>query len=299
VQTVKKMTRGIVPLVRLSCKRSINLAKAINPPLIVIPIYDLICNISTEPNKLFYEIESCGGIHNFLDYPGVVILSLIMRDDLILKFSPEKYAQIIRGFKPDTYTTVDGGTYKNEDKKSFKELIRLSNETKELMRLCPEIKPIGHVKGCNSSQVKLHLEYLENLGITTFIFHVGDFSRNGDDSLIQQAKHFCSLIKNDRNTLLVYGVGSPRKMLDFSFADVFITYSHFVNARYGKIFRGTKKVKFNGLSVYEAALHNFNEFLKYLKGLRYQTKLFQGGECKWVEALPEQQSIIQNPKIRN
>jgi|SRR3989344_3082197 len=293
------MTKGMIPLTRLDCKNSIRLAQAINSPVIVIPIYELISNITAEPNSLFKKIKSSGGVHKFLNYHGVIILSLIMRDNLILKCKPKQYAEIINGVKPDTFTTVDGATYNKQDRKSWKEVLRLSRETKELIKLCPDVKPIGHIKGCNPIQIKLHLKYLERLGINTFMFHVGDFFRNGDESMMQQAKYFCSLIKNKNNTLLLYGMGSPTKMLEFSFADFFITYSHFVNAKNGKRFRGTRKEKSNGDSVYNVALHNFNELSNHLKSLNYQTKLFTGGECRWAVAQQELQFVIQNQKIKN
>jgi len=292
------MNSKIAPLVRLDCKNSIKLAKDINSPIIVIPIYDLISDATAKPNQLFKKIKSLGGIHNFLDYHGIIILSLIMKDELIWKFSPEQYAEIINNIKPNTFTTVAGATYNKQDSKSFKEVRRLSKETTELLKLCPEIKPIGHVKGCNSIQIKLHLEYLKQLGIKIFIFHVGDFLRSGDNSMIQQAKYYCSLIKDSGDTLLLYGLGSPKLMLEFSFADMFITYTHFVTASNGRIFIGTKRKKYSNMSVYEAAVHNFKELSNYLKKLKSQTKLFSGGTCKWVEAHQEPQFVIQNQNLR-
>ncbi len=292
------MTRGIIPLTRLDCKNSIKLAKAINSPIIVIPIYDLLTDAKAKFNKTFEDIKACDGIHNYLDYNGFVILSLIMRDDLIWKSGPKKYAEIINTIKPNAFTTVDGGTYNKQEIKSWKEVIRLSNETKKLIELCPNVKPIGHVKGCNSVQIKSHLEYLKELGINTFMFHVGDFFRNSDESMIQQAKHFCSLIKNERNTLLLYGLGCPKRMLEFSFADFFITYGHFVNARNGKIFKNGIKQKSNGGSVYDVALHNFKEMTRSLTSLKYQTKLFSGGECKWAVVQQELQFVLQKQRAR-
>lgn len=294
------MVKGLIPLTRLDCKNSKKLAIAINSPVIVIPIYDLLTNATAEFNKTFKDVKACGGIHSYLNYNGFVILSLIMRDDLIWKSGPKKYAEIINTIKPDTYTTVDGGTYNNQDTKSWKEVIRLSNETKELIDLCPEVKPIGHIKGCNPVQIKLHLKYLKGLGINTFMFHVGDFFRNSDKSMIQQAKYFCSLIKEKNNTLLLYGLGCPKKMLEFSFADYFITYGHFVNAINGKKFINGIKQKSSNNSVYEVALHNFWEMTKSLNSLREQTKLFSGGKCRWGEEMQDQEPLIifQKQKVR-
>ncbi len=294
------MIKTIFPIVRLDYRKTLDIARAVNSPVIVVRVQDVISKKTGNPNYIFKNIKKLGGIHNFLDYNGIIILSLIMRDDLIWKFSPKQYAEIIRGLKPDTYTTVDGATYYKKEKQSFKELLRLSKETRELLTLCPDIKPLGQVKGCNSTQIKLHLKFLKSLGINHFIFHVGDFFREGDESMIQQAKHFCSLIKNKTNKLFLYGFGSQKRLIDFSFADGYITYSHVVTTKSGKHFIGKRKEKFNNKDFYQASIDNLKQMILNLKDIAKQTKLFSGGECKWVEDMQEQelQFIIQKQKVR-
>lgn len=292
------MIKTIIPVVRLDYRKTFQIASAVNVPIIVVRVQDVISKRTGEPNYLFKEIKSYGGIHNFLEYDGIIILSLIMRDELIWRFSPRQYSEIIRGLKPDAYTTVDGATYDKQELKSFKELIRLSKETKELLRLCPEIKPIGQVKGCNSMQIKLHLEYFKKLGINILIFHVGDFFRNGNESMIQKAKHFCSLIKNENNTLFLYGFGSQKRLIDFSFVDGYITYSHMINAQHRTILNGRKKEKNNCMTYDQAAIYNLKQMILNLKHIRKQTKLFIGGKCKWVEAHQEPQFIISSQKAK-
>lgn len=295
------MIRRIIPLVRLSCKNSIKLARAINSPIIVIPVYDVILDSTAEPNELFRKIKSEGGLHKSLNYNGIIILSSIMRDDLIKKIkSPEQYAEIINGLNPNFYFTPDGKTYEKQDQESLNEIMRLYSLTRELIELCSNSQPIGLVKGSNALQIKIHRDLLKGLGINTFVFHTGDFFRQGNEGMIQKAKYYCSLIKKEDNTLMLYGLGSPRRMLEFSFSDMFITYSHFVNAKHRIIFNGTKREKFldKSVSVYRLAIHNFKEFLSYLKGLKHQTKLFMGGKCKWVEASQELHFIIQGQKVK-
>lgn len=292
------MVREIVPLIRLSCRNSIKLAKAINSPIIVIPIYDLISDSTANPNEVFKKIKEAGGLHKFLDYNGIIILSSIMKDDLIRKFnSPEQYAEIINSSRPEFYFTPDGTTYESKENVPLTEIVRLSKLTMKLVQLC-SARPIGLVKGSNSHHIRQHRDFLKSLGINIFAFHASDFFRQGNDNMIRRAKHYCSLIKKEDNLLLIYGLGSPKLMLEFSFSDFFITYTHFVNAKYGKIFSGKKKEEFSNMSVYEAAFHSFKELSIQLKKLKYQTKLFTGGKNKWEEDLQEPQFVIQNQKIK-
>ncbi len=285
------MVISITPLARLSCENSIKLALAINSPVMVIPIYDFISSTGNL-NQKFDEVVRCGGLHNFLKYPGIVILSSIMNDDLVKKFgSYQEYANLINGLKPDFYFTPDGETYERRDEKSLLEIRRLSLLTKELIKLCPHSKPIGLVKGSNRLQIIGYRNFLKELGINIFAFHVGDFFRNGSREMIRRARYYCSLIKEKENFLMLYGLGSPSMMLEFSFSDMFITYTHFVNAKHKKIFIEKKKIKFFRGSVYRAALHNFRQLLMYLNDLKCQTKLF-GGESKWGEELQEQELLL-------
>jgi len=282
------MIKSLIPTVRVDSKTSYHIAKAIHPPVIVVRVQDVISKKTGEPNSIFTEIVEAGGIHNFLNYEGFVILSLIMKDDLIWLFSSEKYAQIINGLLPDAYTTVDGATYENREIFSERELIRLSKQTIELLHLCPHILPIGQVKGSTSRQIQMHLKLLENLGIEIFLFHTGDFLRQGDRNMIQKAKHFASLIKKKGHTLILSGMGAQRHLTSFSFADAFITYSHIVNAQHGKRFEGTRKIKSFGGKFVGTAIHNLKQMILNLKKIQTQTKLYSGGELLWAEAQQEQ-----------
>jgi hypothetical protein len=175
---------------------------------------------------------------------------------------------------------------------SWKEIRRISKDTVELIRLCPGIVPVGHVKGCNSFQVRYHLSFLQRIGIGIFIFHTGDFFRNGDHNLIQKAKHYCSLIKKEDNTLILHGMGSQKMIIEFSFADIYCTYSHMITARTGQYYCDTKKRKYSTGDVKEIAYLNLDQMFKNLKITQIQTKLFEGGNCIWAEDIQVQELLL-------
>lgn len=282
---------SLIPVVKLNYNKSFELVK--NAPAIVVRLQDMLTKKSANPNYLFKEICSYGGLHNFLNYPGVIILSLIMKDELIQKLKTEKCAEMINSLNPNFYTTSDGATYDKHERDSFMEIIRLSRDTKKLISLCPEIVPIGQVKGCNENQIRFHLNFLESLGIRLFTFHVGDFFRNGDENMIRKAKYFASIIKKENNILFLYGFSTQKRLVEFSFADAYITYGHMVTAKNGMKFNGTKREKFSNKSFFEIASHNFNQMLLNVNNIKNQTKLFVGGKCKWAVELVEQELIIQ------
>jgi len=286
------MVKTIFPEIRLNDRKGLLMIMNPNVKGIIVPIQDLILKSTGKPNSLFYKIKNVGGLHNYLDFKGLIILSLIMRDDLISLMLPSDYAEIINGAEPNCYTTIDGSTYENQEKRSLKELERISNETLELVRLCPGKIPIGHVKGSSSIQIKYHFSFLKNVGIKIFIFHTGDFFRNGDQNMIKKAKQYCSLIKKADNILILHGMGSQNKIIEFSFADIYCTYSHMITARTGQYYSGTKKKKYSIGNVEDIASLNLNQMFKNLKITQFQTKLFEGGRFLWEEVMQEQELVL-------
>jgi hypothetical protein len=279
------MVKTIFPLVRLDYIASLESARALGAKGIVIRFQDLISHKTGEPNNRFKKIASTGGIHKFLGYNGFVILSLIMRDDLLEKLTPEKYALIIKGIMPNAYTTIDGQTYEKQESFSLKQIKKISVDTYKLLRLCPNILPIGHVKGCNEYQVVKHRDILEKMGINIFIFHVGDFSRNASSNMILRARSLSYKIKKENNILLLYGLGSPRKFLEFSFADFYISYSHIINANKGICISERGRERYGRGKPAFWSFSNLHYMFKSIFSLNKQTKLFEGGICPWVVEL--------------
>ena len=287
------MVKTIFPLVRLDESKTFDIANALNPQGIFIRFQDLISPVTLKPNGLFHKIVKAGGIHQYLDYNGIVVLSLIMRDTLIWGTHPEEYATIINGINPNAYTTVDGATYGDRESFSKKEIIRITKETIQLIPLCPNILPIGHVKGCNSYQIKVHLEILKRIGIKTFLLHLGDFSRNGNHNEISKGKAFAEIIKREGGRLFIYGLGSKNRFLEFSFADCYVTYGHMVSARMGKIHKGDDPGKYKHKSIKDIATENLRDLYVKLEDLKKQTKLFWGGKSKWAaEIVTAEQKVM-------
>ena len=284
--------KHIIPVIRLDSKKSIIPAKILNCELIVVRAQELLTKRGILPNYIFYNIKEAGGIHRFLNYNGIVILSFVMKDKLLEKIDVPICCDFIEGLKPDYYTTPDCESYDLELSYSKKQIRKICKRTVELISLCPEYKVIGQIKGCDMNQIIAHLNFLMHLGIKTVMLHIGDFLRHGNRNQIQKAKCYASLIKKKNNVLLLYGFGSQKLLEEFSFADGYITYSHIVNAQKGVIFVGRKRQKYSNINCLHAAIHNLKQMFLNLKESQKQTKL-GGKNIKWVEELGHQELAIQ------
>jgi len=263
----------LIPIVKLDNRNTLGVIDAVPVKFVAVRLQDLVSKSTFGFNKTFHDIVSAGGLHDFLGFSGSIILSLIMKDEIIENFRPEKYAFGINSLMPDYYITIDGETYDGEYSLSLKEIHRIHKENTELVRTCHSCSPIGLVKGCSEKQIELHIKLLRSLGITDFVFHVGDFFRHGDMDMIHKARSFSRRIRRHTKFLILYGMGSQSKLVEFSFADAYITFNHFVTAMNGMKFAGTKKVKYTGGYSPAIIISNFVEMYKNASSLNKQTKL--------------------------
>ncbi len=271
----------IIPVIRLDIKESIIPAKILNCKTIVVRVQELLTKQKGQLNYLFRNIKKGGGIHKFLDYRGVVILSFVMKDELLKNIDIPICCDLIEGVKPNYYTTIDCQSYDLEISYNKKQILDICKKTTELRALCPEYKIIGHVKGGDRTQIVAHFHFLENLGVRIFMIHMGDFLRHGDRNQTQKGKCYANLIKKDSNKLLLYGFGSQKLIEEFSFADAYITYSHIVNSQKGLIFVGRKRQKYTKMNPLQASIHNLRQMFNNLKESQKQTKL-GGRNVKWA-----------------
>jgi hypothetical protein len=282
------------PIVKLNQPSIMGVYKGLPIKCIVVRLQDLISPYTSKPNKIFYKIKTAGGIHNFLSFNGTIILSLIMKDKHIFNFNSKKYCEIIDGLKPDFYTTVDGETYQNEEDTSLEEIKRSFIETNEIIKNNSYSKPIGLIKGCNKRQILAHIKLFKLIGVNDFIFHVGDFFREGKEDMITLAKNYSSLIKKHANTLILYGMGSQKRILEFSFADGYVSFNFLVKALKGKKYDGTKLIEYKQKEKkfsYDTVKHNLKEMLKNIENVNNQEKLIEGGKCKWVVDQEEREFV--------
>jgi len=199
-------------------------------PGVVIRLQDLLSADGHRLTPLFWEIVSNGGIHDFLRFDRTVILSSIMKDQMILGCSKETYRKAIGGLQPDYYITPDGETYQGEKNISAYEIRRICNDTLFLMRNCGDCKPIGLVKGCNLNQIIYHTRQLSDLGIDIFLFHAGPFLDAKTLLCLNNARIFFNAIRNLAPRLLIYGIGARDHLKLFISADGYITNSHYMAA---------------------------------------------------------------------
>lgn len=271
----------LYPIVKLNEPSLLKVWQGQGYDIIVVRVQDIVSLRTGKPNSTFYKIKECGGVHDFLGFDGKIILSLIMKDDLIAKFDEYKYADIINTLKPDFYTTVDAETYDQEFNLSKNEVKRCSIETARLKNLCPNSSPIGQVKGSCKKHLYSHIQLLKSIGIKDFVFHVGDFFRNGSPSMISKAKDYALFIKKNTDSLILYGMGCQKKLLEFCFADAYVTFNHFVKAVNGKKYSGTCEYNYGGGYKPEIVKANLDEIAKNIKNMQFQKKLFEGGVCPW------------------
>jgi len=264
------------PIVKLDAKDTFDVLRVLPIKFVTVRLQDLVLKDTFRFNKTYYDVVSAGGLHNFLDFDGHVLLSLIMKDEIIANFNPEKYAKAINSLIPDFYTTIDGETYMGEYSLSLREIKRIHAENKKLVEFCPKYQPIGLVKGCTENQIEFHVNLLKSLGIKDFVFHVGDFFRHGDVNMIRKARSFSFRIRKHARRLILYGMGSQERLHEFSFANIYVTFNHFVTAKNGMKFVGTKKTKYSGSYDPKIVTNNFVEMYKNVMSLDKQTKLFVG-----------------------
>jgi len=264
----------LAPIVKLDAKETFDVFRAVPIKFIVVRLQDLISKRTYGFNKSYYDIIDLGSLHDFLHFHGHILLSLIMKDEIIANFRPSNYVTALASLIPDSCTTIDGETYEGEYSLSLKEIERIHAENKELVKLYPKCRYIGLVKGCTESQIKYHINLLKSLGIEDFVFHIGDFFRYGDPNMIRKARSLSySIRQNTNNLLMLYGMGSQERLSEFSFADVFISFKHFVTAKNGMKFIGTKQIKYTGGYDSKILLNNFIQMYKNVESLKKQVKL--------------------------
>lgn len=272
----------LIPITKVDERKMVDISMSIPTQCVVVRLLDLISSKTLNLNETFFKIKKAGGIHNYLGCDKEIILSLIVKDDMISRLTYQDYAYIIKNIKPSSFTTPDCETYDNETEVSIEEIKKSLLQTKPIIELCPECKPIGHVKGCDEFLVSKHVELLKSLGVKDFVFHIGDFARHADSNMINKAKNLAFKIRPHADRLFLYGMGSQNNLIGFSFADYYVTNNHFVTARYGMKFLGTKKVKYQGKYNLEIVRSNLFEMYKNIRNMCKQQKLIEGGEIRWV-----------------
>ncbi len=230
----KCSVKTLFPVVKLTDLKTYPPWEGCHFPGLVVKLEHLISEDGKRTSTLYDRILKMGGLHNFLKYPGIIILSSIMPDRAIAGLSLQQHAEIINSLGPDYHITPDGETYLNERHLSAYEIDRMLGWTEYLLDNCSKSKPIGLIKGSCVNQIEDHADKLSDLGLEMFVFHAGDFLFRSNKSSIQYARTFYSSIRKAVPWLMVYGVGSDKNIRMFSGANCFVVQSHFINAFHGQ-----------------------------------------------------------------
>lgn len=237
----RPVKRQLIPVIKLSEPKTFRPWERVDCFGVVIKAQHLLSADGKRTNGVFDNIQSAGGIHSYIGYEGIVILSSIMPDKAIYGFSANAYVAMIDTLRPDFYLTPDGETYLDEFEISALEIDRIVRDTESLMESCPYSHPIGLVKGCTLQQIDNHTMQLLERGLSRFVFHAGEYLCRGTSCATEKGITFASSIRKRVPWLGIYGIGAMKSLRSFSFADCFITQSHFVNPYYGR-FRDSERM---------------------------------------------------------
>ena len=139
--------KHLAPVIKLSEPDTFRPWEQIPCPFVVIKLQELLSRDGSRLNWQFYEINKAGGLHNFLGYEGRVLLSSIMPDRMARGLTVPIYLECIKNLMPNYYMTPDGETYEGETSLAAKEINRMLEESKGLIRGCRTSVPFGLVKG--------------------------------------------------------------------------------------------------------------------------------------------------------
>lgn len=242
------MKRQLIPVIKLSEPKTFRPWEKVDCFGVVIKTQHLLSVDGKRTNKIFDKIQSAGGIHSYIGYEGIVILSSIMPDKTIYGFSVNAYAAMIDALRPDFYLTPDGETYLDEPEISALEIDRIVKDTEFLIEACPYSHPIGLVKGCTLPQIENHTAKLLERGLSRFVFHAGEYLCRGTSCTTEKGIAFASAIRKRVPWLGIYGIGAMKSLRSYSFADGYITQSHFVNPFYGR-FRNAERMNNQGQEI--------------------------------------------------
>ena len=99
------LKKTLIPAIKLQEPITHAICKTNGTSHIVVRMQDLLRPDGRSFNALFTGILNAGGFHNYLRYPGTILLSTIMKDRTIFGCDPKTYATVIRELKPDYYFT--------------------------------------------------------------------------------------------------------------------------------------------------------------------------------------------------
>lgn len=283
--------KTLVPVVKLTETSTYAPWEYIDCHAVFVRMQDLLQSNGKKFNKTYEKIYDVGGFHNFLNCNHKIFLSTIMRDKTLFGCDVDAYINVIRNLKPNYFMTLDCETYEGETNLAKNELDRSLQESKEIVFKCGNSFPIGLVKGASLYQIQEYSQTLSSIGIKHMVFHTGDFLCRGNNLLIEKARRYARMIRNNCETLALYGIGSQRHFRKFYFADAFITQSHYVNGFYGQEFFSGSWRPCSTKVDRKLIMRNLREMNQSLEGLDKNNK---GGLMQWVEA-PEE---IGRPTLR-
>lgn len=290
----------LIPIVDLRSEAiALHICK-ISPSVIVVRLQDLLTtklNLTKKANL----IKQAGGLRQYLNYEGKIILSFIARDSIIENLTDYDYQDMIEAIKPDYVTTIDCPTYIGKDTEAEVQMSIASKRSLQLVSANPNITFIGLIKGSNLSQIRKNAIFYQKNNITHMAFHVGDYHRKGNKSMMSLALSASAEVRKRCDVFYAIGVGNQKKFTQYLFSDFLVNNTFFYNATKGLEVMGSQRIRSKMKFSPQLVVKNlFEQMLSLYKISKEQTKL--GGEMIWEEESKVQevaQQVIPNETIHS
>ncbi|HJK78654.1 MAG TPA: hypothetical protein O0Y06_07650 [Methanocorpusculum sp.] len=211
-----------------------------------IPLYlrvqEFLTKDGKQLTKWFYKVQASGGINRWLGIDNPIIPSFIMANKRCNGLTSELATTLLKGLNVSKSTTLDTYTYLNLPHKAKGKLRELQQKNALLLKMNPDVHFQGIVKGSTQEQNRLHIQELQDLGITEFIFHAGDYICQGTKAETRAAQVFAWEIRKRVDHLIIYGIGAKKWIDTFSFADSIVTLNHIIEPHNGVFTTETGKI---------------------------------------------------------
>jgi hypothetical protein len=171
------------------------------------------------------------GIHDYLRYDGIVVLSSIIHDRFLMKSGViSKYVELVRSLEPDIAVTLSHSAYVDDPCFVGTNAVLWSIKSAGYMSRL-DIPLIAFVVGGTDDQIELCTEGYAALGYVDFALGCRELLIQKQVGLISK---WIKLVKNSGGSCLLLGASHPNLFSKLPHADSYTGLAWFHNAVNGK-----------------------------------------------------------------
>jgi len=181
-----------------------------------------------------YNVSS-RGFHDFLGFDGKILLSTVMEDELLNKFTSNDYLRMIKDIRPDATMTPDSYTYLDDPLcLSWEQTLKQAKLASTFSEF--DVPIIGLIKGAISKQIDWSTKKAIELGCQSFVIPSRELAKlKLLDGMIATVMKVLRESGIDTQVLL-HGLSYPFKRRDEAFT--YSGLSWFISAKKGYYYKG-------------------------------------------------------------